>query len=51
MDCFFLDLSKEALRDRPLPESITTYSTDFCNLAQYPALTCIDFMFEPPYLW
>ena len=44
-------ISKEALRDRPLPESIRTYSIDFCNLAQYTALICIDFMFEPPYLW
>ena len=51
LDCLFLYLSKEALRDRPLPESIRTYSIDFCNLAQYPALTCIALMFEPTYLW
>ena len=42
--CLFLYLFKEALRHRPSHESIRNYSIDFCNLAQYPALTCIDFV-------
>ena len=42
LDCLFLYLSKEALMHRPSHESIRNYSIDFCNLAQYPALTCID---------